>query len=172
MVLSTTRRAQAKKALKEKKEEGAMEEEKVEGGDENKEEEVEVIDKTNTKDAQKEEAKKEEEAAKKAEEEKKKKEPEEEPTCVLKNPSRVLRIQERTIEYLEDNRYNAVLEVSSTDDNWERELRWLLFCSFCLIFRSKSQFFLRTEKGDTSFWLTPSLMNLRNLLTMSLWRPG
>lgn len=44
-------------------------------------------------------------------EEEEKKEPEEEPTCILKNPSRVLTLQERHISYIPENRYKAILEV-------------------------------------------------------------
>jgi hypothetical protein len=55
---------------------------------------------------------KEEEKPEEGKMEEENKEPEEEPTCMLKNPSRVLRMQEKTIEYVPENRYNAILEVS------------------------------------------------------------
>lgn len=45
---------------------------------------------------------------------KKEEEVEEDPTCILKNPSRILRIQERFIEFIEDNRYKAILNVTVT----------------------------------------------------------
>lgn len=89
VVLSTTRRAKAKKALKK----GEMEEEGK------KEEEGKMEEEGN-----KEEGKMKEEEAPK--------EPEEPATCILKNPSRVLRIQEKTIDYIPENRYRAVLQVS------------------------------------------------------------
>jgi len=54
-----------------------------------------------------------EEIIKKEEEEKKEKKEEEvveEPTHVLKNPCRVLRTQQRHIEYLDDNRYQPIIK--------------------------------------------------------------
>lgn len=41
------------------------------------------------------------------------KQPEEEPTCTLKNPSRVLRLQEQHVSYIPENRYEAILQVST-----------------------------------------------------------
>jgi 26S proteasome regulatory subunit RPN2 C-terminal domain len=84
--LSTTRRAQAKKNNKK----GEMEEEKP-------------TEQTKATEA---DEKKMDEDKKETEE---KKEPEEEPTCVLKNPSRVLRLQEKHISYIPENRYEAIL---------------------------------------------------------------
>lgn len=82
VVLSTTRRAKAKKNLKK----GEMEEEKPQV------KQPEVKENQGAEDPEK-------------------KEPEEDPTCILKNPSRVLRQQEKYISYIPENRYTAVLQV-------------------------------------------------------------